>query len=190
MYFKKIVCILLCSFVTAMLLCMLQEYRKPVKSVNSITDCVEVTRVSSDVRTVDCYKVIPQFCIGINNTQLDTLMKIVEAEAGGEDYIGKVLVANVVINRVKSEDFPDDVDKVIYQHDEEIYQFSPVLDGRISKVEISEETRKAVYDALCGHDYSNGALYFVAKNAKEEKKKWFVTNLQYLYTHGGHEFYL
>lgn len=117
------------------------------------------------------------------------MMKIVEAEAGGEDYMGKVLVANVVINRVKSKDFPDDVDKVVYQHDNAIYQFSPVLDGRIGKVEVSNETQKAVYDALLGKDYSKGALYFVAQNAKQSKKEWFVTNLRYLYTYGGHEFY-
>ena len=34
------------------------------------------------------------------------LLKIVEAEAGGEDVKGKILVANVIFNRVKIRSFP------------------------------------------------------------------------------------
>ena len=39
----------------------------------------------------------------------DILLRIVEAEASGEDEEGKLLVANVVLNRMNSEAFPDTV---------------------------------------------------------------------------------
>ena len=45
----------------------------------------------------------------------ENLLRIVEAEAGGEDETGKLLVANVVLNRVESESFPDTITEVILQ---------------------------------------------------------------------------
>ena len=48
----------------------------------------------------------------------DALLRIVEAEAGGEDSDGKLLVANVVLNRVNSEKFPDTVTEVVMQKEQ------------------------------------------------------------------------
>ena len=60
----------------------------------------------------------------------NVLLKIVEAEAGGEDLIGKIMVANVILNRVNSDRFPNNVTDVVYQKS----QFSPISDGRINTV--------------------------------------------------------
>mgnify|MGYP002536331456 CR=1 FL=1 len=118
------------------------------------------------------------------------LLKIVEAEAGSEDLNGRILVANVVLNRVKSELFPDCVTDVVYQHSNGVYQFSPVKNGTIDTVSISEETKQAVELALDGTDLSKGALYFAARNAANEKNmRWFDTHLVRLFAHGGHEFF-
>ncbi len=69
-------------------------------------------------------------------------------------------------------------------------QFSPVADGAYYQVEISEETIHAVERALLGEDISQGALYFAArKYADNTKMKWFDENLNYLFVHGGHEFF-
>lgn len=121
----------------------------------------------------------------------NNLLKIVEAEAGGEDSKGKLLVANVIINRVKNDRFPDTITEVIYQREKGVTQFSPVRDGRINKVKVSEETREAVEDAINGEDVSKGALYFVArKHADPGKMVWFGNHLKKLFTYGGHEFFL
>ena len=42
------------------------------------------------------------------------LLNIVQAEAGGCNAIGKILVANVILNRVKSELFPYTITDVVY----------------------------------------------------------------------------
>ena len=119
------------------------------------------------------------------------MLRIVEAEAGGEDRIGKLLVANVIINRVNHEDFPDTVTDVIFQRENGVSQFSPVRDGRIYEVSVSEETKEAVDAALYGQDESEGALYFMARKYVNHKKaRWFDQNLKYLFEHGGHEFFL
>lgn len=117
-------------------------------------------------------------------------MRIVQAEAGGEDRTGKLLVANVVINRVKSAKFPDNITDVVFQRKQNVTQFSPVSNGTIYQVQISEDTREAVYSALYGEDVSQGALFFMArKYAKPENAQWFDSNLVYLFSYGGHDFF-
>lgn len=118
------------------------------------------------------------------------LYKIVEAEAGSEDRTGKILVANVVLNRVQSETFPDTVEAVVYQQDEGVVQFSPVANGSFDRAVPDEDTIEAVDAALAGEDYSNGALYFVAREyADTGNLLWFDRALEKVVSHGGHEFY-
>ncbi len=122
--------------------------------------------------------------------ELEVLLRIVEAEAGGEDEDGKLLVANVVLNRVNSDSFPGTVTEVVFQRSKRTTQFSPVASGRFYSVEISEETVAAVDRALRGEDISEGALFFAArKRADSDKMRWFDENLTFLFRHGGHDFF-
>lgn len=118
------------------------------------------------------------------------LEMIVQAESGNQDIKGKILVANVVLNRIKSSRFPDTVKAVVFQHTGSCYQFSPAKSGSIYRVHISKETKEAVTRALNGEDYSKGALYFVARSAANRNSlTWFDRELTRLFTHGGHTFY-
>lgn len=74
----------------------------------------------------------------------ELLCKCVEAEAGNQGYLGKCYVADVILNRVDSDNFPDSIEEVIYQK----HQFEVVSSGMIDTVEVSEETRQAVDDEL------------------------------------------
>lgn len=123
--------------------------------------------------------------------QLRVLETIVEAEAGDEDVYGKILVANVVLNRVIGEEFPDTVKEVVFQSNGKTYQFSPVRKGgRYYTVKVSEHTRTAVARALAGEDYSDGALYFFARRYTSAKKaNWFDTSLRKIVEYGCHEFF-
>lgn len=126
----------------------------------------------------------------VTKDEIAMLERIVEAEATGEDMIGKVLIANVIFNRIQDEEFPDTVKEVIFQKVGGDYQFSPIADKRYWKVTVSEDTKEAVQRALTGEDYSEGALYFMArKRSKSSNVKWFDKNLDWLFKHGGHEFY-
>lgn len=149
-----------------------------------------MAKTSSGQRVVD-YSILENVSsIKISQDDYEILLKIVEAEAGGEDYKGKLLVANVVLNRVESQSFPDSISEVVYQQENGQTQFSPVSDGRINEVKISNGTIEAVNEALKGEDLSQGALYFVArKYADPDKMKWFDNNLTLLFSYGGHEFF-
>ena len=76
--------------------------------------------VSSGQRVVD-YEVLEQTKkYQLSDKDYDALLRIVEAEAGGEDQDGKLLVANVVLNRVNSELFPNTaaaVERALYGED-------------------------------------------------------------------------
>lgn len=128
--------------------------------------------------------------IELSSQDYKALLRIVEAEATGEDKKGKILVGNVIMNRVRSEEFPDTVEKVVFQRVGGHVQFSPTADGRYESVDISDETKEAIKDILNGVDYSQGALFFSARDkADPSNMSWFDTNLKWLFVYGGHEFY-
>lgn len=104
------------------------------------------------------------------------LLRIVQAEAGICDPKGKILVADVIINRVLSGKFPDSVKAVVYQPS----QFQPVSNGTINTVKVTAETIECVDRALAGEDYSNGALYFMNRRASGSAASWFDRRLTYL----------
>lgn len=86
------------------------------------------------------------------------LAAIIECEAGGESYEGKLAVGSVVMNRVASSYFPNTVVGVIYQGG----QFSPVASGRYATVlarGAESSCVQAARDVLAGNR-TIGALYF------------------------------
>lgn len=118
----------------------------------------------------------------INADDAYMLAKIAMAEAEGEDVEGKALVMLVVLNRTKAEGFPDTVSDVIYEKG----QFTPVANGRFQKVEPDKECFEALQLIVTDKwDESQGATYFESKSSST----WHRDNLNYLYSHGGHDFY-
>lgn len=161
------------------------------EDVLQATNYLGVTREQVSTRRIlDMNVLIRKNRIEVSRTDYENLLRIVEAEAGGEDKQGKMLVANVVLNRVENEQFPGTVTEVIFQSENGTTQFSPISDGRFYTVKVSKETKEAVDAALRGEDNSQGALYFVARKAADNNKmRWFDQNLNRLFAYGGHEFF-
>lgn len=115
-----------------------------------------------------------------------TLLHIVEAEATGGDLMSKMIVAGVVLNRVHDSHFPDTIYEVVWQGE----QFQPTTDGRIYSCEITDTTVEAVDRVLQGEDYSQGALFFFARNSADgTSADWFDSSLVKLFEYGGHEYF-
>ncbi len=131
--------------------------------------------------------VIKRNCgVRVSENDRRILERIVEAEAGGENHMGKLLVANVILNRVKSDKFPSSVKAVVFAH----RQFSPIHDGRYYTVHVSKDTKSAVKDALYGNNPSQGALYFMERAyADSGNVSWFDNSLTRLFRYHCHEFY-
>lgn len=90
-----------------------------------------------------------------NESEIYTLARLVHAEARGEPYVGKVAVAAVVLNRVKSASFPNTISGVIYQAG----AFDCVADGQIYLAPDSDSLR-AARDAMNGWDPTGGCIYY------------------------------
>ena len=130
----------------------------------------------------------PEFVLDFSEEDYKVLCTIVEAEAGDQDAKGRILVANVIINRVKKEGkFGNTIKEVVFANNGKTYQFSPTKPGgRYYKVTADELTIECVDRALRGEDYSEGALYFCMKTSPNS---WFNTSLQFLFKHQDHYFY-
>ncbi len=149
-----------------------------------------IRQASSGQRIVDYEVLEKNNRYGLSNEDYETLLRIVQAEAGCEDERGKMLVAGVVMNRVESKRFPNSVKEVVFQNEDGKYQFSPIANGTYNSVLVTEETVAAVDKVLAGEDITQGALYFVAREfADEENVEWFDASLEQLFCHGGHEFF-
>lgn len=131
-------------------------------------------------------EILEENYLTLDEQEYEVLLKIVEAEAGCEDEAGRMLVANVILNRVNSDQFPDTVSDVVYQKVHGNAQFSPVANGTINSVKISDATVAAVDRVLAGEDESQGAFFFRAVYCKS---KWFDRKLTRVVEHGNHIFY-
>jgi len=113
------------------------------------------------------------------------LSRIVNAEANGESYQGKLAVANCILNRVKNDDFPTTIKEVIFDTKYAV-QYQPTSNGEIYK-EPSNESIQAAIAALNGNDNSKGSLYFL--NPQKATSTWITKNKQYAFNIGNHDFY-
>lgn len=111
--------------------------------------------------------------------EVELLERLVECEARSEDYKGKLLVANVVLNRMNSGYWGDSIEDVINAPG----QFAPVTSGAVYIAEVSDITVDACINALNGVDISDGAMYF----RKSEEKFW--GDKEFLFRYGDHSFY-
>ncbi|MBQ6814261.1 MAG: cell wall hydrolase [Lachnospiraceae bacterium] len=128
-----------------------------------------------------------EYVYEVTDEEYKILCTIVEAEAGDQDDIGRILVANVILNRVYSDSFQDSIEEVVFAKSGKTYQFSPTRPGgRYYTVTPDELTIQCVERALKGEDYSQGAVYFCMKTSPDS---WFNRCLTFLFKHGDHYFY-
>ena len=108
------------------------------------------------------------------------LAKAVYGEARGEPYRGQVAVAAVILNRVKSSEFPNSIHGVIYQKG----AFSIVADGQINLAP-NAEALSAAQDALNGVDPTGGCLFYY--NPKKTNNGYMLSKPVYTVI-GNHSF--
>lgn len=112
--------------------------------------------------------------------EINLALCIIEAESGVCDFNGKLDVACVLINRLKSPNFPKTLTKII----KEKHQFSTYSNGAYKKVIISEDSRLALEYAFQIGDISEGATYF-----HSAVSKWHKNNLHFIKFDGWHYLY-
>ena len=97
--------------------------------------------------------------VSANVDDVTLLAAIIQCEAGGQCYEGKLAVGAVVCNRVRSGAYPNTIKDVIYAPS----QFSPAGNGLLAKAianGVSDSCRKAAEEALSGSTNVGGACHF------------------------------
>ena len=96
-----------------------------------------------------------------SNQDLDLMAAIIECEAGGESYEGKIGVGAVILNRIRSSEFPNTLSEVIYQSG----QFEPVWTGKLASVlsrGANADCYAAARDVFAGANTIGECLFFHA----------------------------
>jgi len=113
------------------------------------------------------------------------MARIISAESRGEPLLGKLAVGTVVLNRVASDEFPDNIYDVIFDREWGV-QFTPVANGTVYN-EPTEESILAAKMVLDGARVAGDSLYFLAPELTNNH--WIMKNREYVTTIGCHWFY-
>lgn len=113
------------------------------------------------------------------------LSRLIEAEAGGEPYKGKLAVGNSVLSRVLSGEFPNNVVKVIFDRKYAV-QYEPTSNGAIYNTP-SNDSILAAISALEGVWHISDCLYFF--NPRTATNNWISKNREFHSSIGNHDFY-
>ena len=104
-----------------------------------------MTKVNLEQQIKDKPVYIPKTKHVVTQRERSILERIVEAEATDKDEKSKILVANVILNRVRSKEFPNSIEAVVFQRVYGKVQFSPTADGRYESVHITKSTKRSTY---------------------------------------------
>ena len=116
----------------------------------------------------------------VTDDEYALLALVVEAEAGDQDFIGRRLVVDVILNRVASASFPNDIYGVIFQRN----QFSTTFDGAFDRVRregITQMTYEAIDMELKLNEnrYNTEVLFFTMGYYNPYCKPMFVWGTHY-----------
>ena len=113
------------------------------------------------------------------------LSRVIYAESGAEGLEGQIAVGNVVLNRVRSREYPNTVREVIFDTKDAV-QFEPTANGSIYNTP-SADSLTAAKLALQGSRPVGDCLYFYAPALSQGT--WINANCTYVRTVGCHRFY-
>ena len=117
-----------------------------------------------------------------STSDLQLMARAINGEARGEPYEGQVAVGAVILNRVKSSQFPNTIAGVIYQSG----AFTAVADGQINApIDEDSTVYKAAQDAMNGWDPTGGCIYYF--NPATATNKW-IWSRPVVKTIGKHRF--
>ncbi|MGE7610637.1 spore cortex-lytic enzyme [Paenibacillus sp. NPDC101420] len=105
--------------------------------------------------------------------EMDILAKVIYSESRGEPYKGQVAVGAVVMNRIQSSQFPDNIKDVVFQKG----AFTAVSDGQYWLTP-NRTAYLAALDAVRGWDPTNNSIYYF--NPDTATSAWIWTRPQNL----------
>lgn len=103
---------------------------KTMKSLESKTAAAQAQLAKQVAQRLSMKKEDTSGSYTASGSELEWLAATIQAEAGGESYTGKLAVGSVIMNRVKSSAFPNDIKSVITQN----MQFASYRSGKVELI--------------------------------------------------------
>ncbi len=103
---------------------------KTMKSLESQTASAQAQLAKQVAQRLSLKKEDTSGSYSASGSELEWLAATIQAEAGGESYTGKLAVGSVIMNRVKSSAFPNDIKSVITQN----MQFASYRSGKVELI--------------------------------------------------------
>lgn len=157
----------------------------PVRALAKIFSCTVAWTDATETATLVGGNALTPASQYYNANDLLWLARIIWCEAGNQPLEGKVAVANVILNRVKSPSFPNTIYGVIFDRSCGV-QFTPTASSRIYCTP-TDSCYTAAKLALEGYVTAPGCLYFIA--ARSASSCWAARNRPYYGVIGDHVFY-
>ncbi len=103
---------------------------KTMKALESQTAAAQAQLAKQIAQRLAAKKEDTSGAYSASASELEWLAATIQAEAGGESYTGKLGVGSVIMNRVKSSAFPNDIKSVITQN----MQFASYRSGKVELI--------------------------------------------------------
>lgn len=196
------IALFLCTVTLSSILMMGMGYSAPIETVYAQSPILletpvaqryrirtEAERVSAALqKRAEAERAKARRACSFTSEEVTMMEYIIQQEVRGASLKHKRIIANVIVNRVNSDTFPDTIEGVLFQKG----QFTSAQNYYNRKYPPDEDTKRAVREVLnrqCD-DLSQGALFFYAPRWTGQKTaSWFENELDYLFELEGHRFF-
>lgn len=148
----------------------------------TVADLKQANGLEGDLILAGDKLAIPTGSTNASGRDIDLLARLVNAEAEGEPFRGKVAVASVLLNRLKDPKFPGTIPGNIFKR----HEFESVSNGLIWERQPTQEDYQAVKAAFQGWDPAYGSKFFF--NPTKVKGSSWVWTRQIVERIGNHVF--
>ncbi|SDB50767.1 Cell Wall Hydrolase [Ruminococcaceae bacterium FB2012] len=148
---------------------------------------IEDNGLGEIVISVESAEPDPEYVIDLTPEEFDMMCAVVMSEVGYCDDQLKLAIANVIINRVKSDRFPDSVYEVLHQKN----QFGAIDNYYTKRLVPDESVIDCVTRALSGEGgyIVNGATFYYTPGVSSPKAAQWFESLCYCATVGNGRFF-
>ena len=118
----------------------------------------------------------------LSSEEIFLLEVTIQHEVGNFSKTYKRYVAELIYNRIQSEDFPDTVKEVLFQQG----QFQGIQSWAYSGIEIDNETREVIYEVFSKQHTTHPATFYYNPSLSEyESVMWFEYSgdVEYVFSH-------
>lgn len=151
-----------------------------VESVENPVIVRDYITLTIDVKPFEKQEIKTTFYDNLTDEEINLLEVVVQHEVGGLSKEYKTLVAELIYNRILSDDFPNSVYKVLYQPN----QFCGIEYWYYSSYPVDEETKEVVKEVFSKDYTSHPATYYYNPELSEYTSIiWFEYSgdVQYLF---------